>query len=518
MSQSNRGENTLFNRAYVGLKVIIESDDFASYVCIDAGPYTPGSHDEVKSSNWNNYWQKADKDAFDYIENNVDASILDISKFAHLLETSVNLLDEYAKTNIIPDSNNGLTISHILGDIGNIYSIEINTDSSTVAIINDELVGGTYKIVKDVANDLDDSNLYARYNLVYRQPGSSTDVPVGGSETIDIPKIQVLKDASICKAELDASAPGGYRVTSYQTDSSWGTDEHNVFICIAWDVSNGNSDNLIGNSDGLTYIDIDDLFERNFENIESSLYDISVRFREEDASIINYVNIGLEGLNNRVDSVDVSINGLNTNLNDLSTRINEEYAKIDYVNTGLEGLSNRVDSVDVSVNGLNTNLNDLSTRISEIIDVSTSIVDLSTRINKIDTSINHLYDRLNIVDSEIDTIDTNIYRINASLNSINTSVNKINSSVNAINSNVIAINGRVNTIDTNITRINTSVNAINTSVNKINSSLNAINSSVNAINSSVIAINGRVNIIDASINYINDYVNDNLEEVRRNIR
>ena len=305
VSASNRGEDTLFNRAYVGLKVTIENEDFASYVCVNAEPYTPGSTIEVNSDNWETYWHKADKDIFDYVNTTVDTSIRDLSVFVrNTVNTSVNLLETYAKTNIIPDANNnGLTITNTLGTTGNSYSIKINTDSSTVAIVNDKLSGGIYRVVKDEANDLDDSNLFAKYYLVYRKPGSSTDVPISGSVTIEIPKVQILKDAYMCKAEPDATQPGGYKVTSRQGDSSWDTDTNDVFICIEWDIQNGNSDDLITNSDGVTYIGISDIFSKNFEIIntsinylESSVGDISTKFRDADASIFSGLSTSISNL------------------------------------------------------------------------------------------------------------------------------------------------------------------------------------------------------------------------------
>ena len=219
VSPSNRGEDTLFNRAYVGLKVTIENEGFSSYVCIDAEPYTPGSTTVVNVGNWENYWQKADKDVFDYVNTNVDTSIYDLSTLVHgTMDPSVRLLEAYAKNNNIPDTiGNGLSINASLGTTGNIYTIKVNTDTSTVAVVDDKLSGGTYRVIKDEANDFDDSNLFAKYYLVYRQPGADSDVSIGNSATIEIPKVQVLKDAYLCKAKREEDPSTGkyvYIVTS----------------------------------------------------------------------------------------------------------------------------------------------------------------------------------------------------------------------------------------------------------------------------------------------------------------
>ena len=241
VSPSNRGEDTLYNKAYRGLVVTIENDganEYTSYVCVNADPYTPGNDIEVGGNNWTQYWHKTDKDIFDYVFTNVDTSVRDLSVFVRrTVNTSVNLLETYARTNNFPESsNNGLTITPTLGVTGNSYSIKINTDASTVAVIDDKLTGGTYRVVKDTENDLVDSNLFAKYYLVYRKPGSSTDISVGESATIEIPKVQILKDAFICKAEPDPTQPGGYKVTSRQGSSTWDTDENDIFICIEWDI------------------------------------------------------------------------------------------------------------------------------------------------------------------------------------------------------------------------------------------------------------------------------------------
>jgi phage host-nuclease inhibitor protein Gam len=470
VSPSNRGDDTLFNRAYVGLKVTIEGDDFASYVCVDAGPYTPGSTAEVKNSNWKNYWHKADKDIFDYVYTTVDTSIRDLSTFVrNTVNTSVNLIETYVRTNNLPDANNnGLTITPTLGVTGNSYAIKVNTDSSTVAIVNDKLVGGTYRVVKDEANDLDDTNLFARYYLVYRKPGSSTDVSIGNSATIEIPKVQILKDAYICKAVEDPTKPGGYRVTSRQGDPSWDTDTNEVFICIEWDIQNGNSADLIGNSDGVTYIGISDIFSNNFEIInasinylESSVGDISTKFRRADASIFS-------GLTSSINTLRTNVN---SSLSDLSTNLNGKISTLtSYVNTSISDLSS---NVNTKINNLSTNVND------KINDLSTYVnTNINDKINNLSTNVNDKINDLSTyvntnINDKINDLSTNV---NDNINDLSTYVNtNINDKINDLSINV---NAKIQTINSNISSLNTGLSQTNAKVGTLDASVKNMDTSV----------------------------------------
>ena len=506
VSASNRGDDTLFNRAYVGLKVTIEGEDFASYVCVNADPYTPGSTIEVKASNWKTYWHKADKDIFDYVSTSVDTSIRDLSTFVrNTVNTSVNLLETYARTNNIPDANNnGLTITPTLGTTGNSYAIKVNTDSSTVAIVNDKLTGGTYRVVKDNDNDLDDSNLFAKYYLVYRKPGSSSDTEIAGSATIEIPKVQILKDAYLCKAEPDATQPGGYKVTSRQGDASWDTDTNDVFICIEWDIQNGNSDELIGNSDGVTYIGISDIFSKNFEIIntsinylESSVGDISTKFRAADASIFSGLTTSISNLKT---AVNTSLGDLKSYVDgSVSMLLREDSSLKSYVDGSLGTLKSYVDG---SVRTLRTEYKNGDSSLKTYVDGS-----INTIIALIGSSTGNLKDYVDGSIASLRSADASIYSgLSTSITNLQTAVN---SSLSSLKSYVDSSLGSMKTY------VDGSINSLRTYTDSSITSLK--NYTDGSLGSMKTYVDGSIGTVKLSIGELKNYTDGSLNDIRSDV-
>lgn len=379
-------------------------------------------------------------DVSSYVRTTVDGSVNRIDNFVkQTLNPSVNAIETYLKTNNIPNSNesNGLTITGTLGTTGYTYDFMVNTDSSTIAIVDDVVTGGRYKIVRDASADADDSNLYSKYYLRYIYPGTTALKPID-SDVIEVPKARVVKNAFLCKAVEDSGYPGGYRITSKQGEAAWATDTNPVYFCIEWDLNPGNEDTLYDASDGITFIKLEAAFNDAFKNIDASITDVSNRlsnaidaYTAADSSIFSGLNTSIGNLRTYTDGslgrINTSIGNLNVSIGTVVTNYQAADSSIySGLNTEIGNVQNYVDTtvvvnykladasiysglksyIDGSVGTLNTKINDLSTYVNT--NIKTQINDLSTNVNTtIKTQINDLSTNINqTITTQIGTVTT----------------------------------------------------------------------------------------------------------------
>ena len=127
-----------------------------------------------------------------------------------------------------------------------------------------------------------------------------------------------------------------------------------MYICIEWDIQNGNPDELIGNSDGVTYIGISDIFSKNFEiinasinNLESSVGDISTKFRLADASIYSGLKSYIDTDVSSLKEADASIySGLKSYIDTDVSSLKEADARMD---TSINLINRKISVLDASL-------------------------------------------------------------------------------------------------------------------------------------------------------------------------
>lgn len=136
--------------------------------------------------------------------------------------------------------------------------------------------GGEYKLVKlSTAND----GMLATYKMQYKAPGKDTFSDIVGAASIDIPKDYLLKEVHLCKASENS---GVYTETSKQGDSSWSTDNNDVYIHFIWFTKDGGSEKT-----SETYLRVSDVINVDVTeinaHIDASVNAINAHIDEYDA-------------------------------------------------------------------------------------------------------------------------------------------------------------------------------------------------------------------------------------------
>ena len=124
---------------------------------------------------------------------------------------SIEDMQEFLRSTLITaDNESGLTVTQTTNSDGfKSYELDVNTDGTTIAVVNNNLKAGSYVIEKVPAGEVTD-NLASQYKLMYTAPGASTATQCG--PTIDIAKDKVVRSAHVCTFNRDAN---GDVITDY---------------------------------------------------------------------------------------------------------------------------------------------------------------------------------------------------------------------------------------------------------------------------------------------------------------
>ena len=258
-----------------------------------------------------------------------------------------------------------------------------------------------------------------------------------------------------------------------------------VYLRIEWDNDNTPPATTITyiNVGEIITIDIDPLRKR-LDSLENRglIWDSSINELERRASI---VDVSVNSLESSVYSyIPSAINTINSSISALK---DNDASIINYINTDL---ADQIDVIDSSIERINSS-------ISALKDNDTSIINFI----KNDVSVN-LYDKIDEVSANLDAEikDVSDYIINTVIGDGSTGLTK---QITDLNSSVSRLNSSVNNLETSVYSYLPPV------INSINSSISALKdndaSIINYINTELAA---QIDVIDSSIERINSSVSE----------
>ena len=416
VSTTNRGEETLYKRAYVGMQVTIanpSTNEFEVLVCTNADPYTPGnSATTVNAQNYTQYWRSMRTEISPAGGTSGGGAISITSEISPTTGEETFSIGVKVDNDTVKIVNDKLSIS-----------LNSRVDNDTIKVISDKLTGGKYKFKRVDEKTLGDG-IWASYRLAYKAPGASDYVELT-DEQIDIPELDILEEVHICKATYDSST-GKYTETATDpSDPRWDTAAGDVYLHLIWKVTD--QDHKGGTTTTETYIKISDMIRVDLSSLMTRVSNL------EDAS--NNV------FGPRLNSCDASIVALRQQISDTSSDFN---TKLQNTSTYFGGLNDaRVQDItnvrsdmataataaktytDGSINALNNSLTQT---------ISSTKTELQNSISSVQSTLNTK------IDNNTDTLNSRIANVSSNQQSTQSS----------LDSNVSRIDGRLTTIDSSM--------------------------------------------------------------------
>ena len=400
------------------------------------------------------------------LEDNLNASI---NRIKELLDIDIDDLYTYIDDQLDDIDNEQLiqniSINKIKSDVDIKYEYLlalINKSSGEMGDVTAEGIAGLRKEFKEFKSDTTE-----RFNLV------NNDINLINK---DVSKIGISLNDHIKKFNEHVSKSDNYIIDNNKNIQNIQTKIGNIEVSY----NNLNTDvtklrtnfNTLVNSDNANNV-ID-----TFKEVETFLSSIS------DASTLTGIleQMSTE-MNKKIDNIiknDISINvpidDINSSINDISTRLNNNYvSKDDYIKdeevitTAFVQLDNKINDINTSINA---NIIDISTRLNNKISLleSNNIIKLNTtpgtNKNIWNEENNTFYDDAYVIDTNKFNIVENGIRKEKELKTVNPNI------INEIISNKKVSNKLFENINASISNINVSINDINSSINDISTRLN----------------------------------------------
>ena len=251
------------------------------------------------------------------------------------------------------------------------------------------------------------------------------------------------------------------------------------------------------------------LSKKKITGIETDIDSLQDSINTINTSIDN-INNNIEQLQTDIDNINTNIDAINGNITNIKGDISEINSAIDGINSNLSEITGRVKTCEDNISTLQTNytaLQQLVNNINTTVNNHTgSIVTLQGQVGNLQTSLTAVQSQLTSMDNTVSTIIQTIATIEETLNEIKTSITNVQSRVATLESD--------NTTNkANIAQLQSDVSSLNDSVSDLDSKLVSIGNRVNTLESDNTTNKQNINTLQGQVSNLQTASEDNSESI-----